>query len=340
MWNELRTLTMADGPSGREDAVRASILSLLPQGVQTKTDALGNLIVFKKGLRRPDQKVVLFAHMDEVGLVITYVCEDGTLKFHALGGVDPDILIGRSVKLESGAYGVIGLKHIHLCNKKEASSVPAIDNLRIDIGARSREEAEKTAVPGDYAVFRSEYTEFGASRIKMKALDDRAGCAILIELLKKELPYDLTCVFTVQEEVGSCGAAAAAVSTDPDIAIVLETTTAGDVCGVTGSERTCAVGAGPVVSYMDRGTVYDHALYRLVTETAEQNHIPCQTKTRIAGGNDAAAIQRAGSGARVAALSVPTRYLHSAVDVMDKTDVESSFRLLEAVLPVLSGESL
>ena len=292
----------------------------------------------KKGAKRPKNKVVLFAHMDEVGLMITYITDDGYLKFDEIGGIDPAVLIGRTVRLECGLVGVIALKALHLCEGDEDKKIPPIRELCIDIGAKDREEAEKYVALGSYAVYRSDYVEFGKSRVKMKALDDRFGCALMMDLIRSDLEYDTTFVFTVQEEVGARGAAAGAFTTTPDIAVILETTTAGDICGVEGDRRACVLGDGPVISYMDRGTVYDHGLYRLAMDTAKEQGIPAQTKTLVAGGNDSSSIQRTGAGSRVLAISAPTRYLHSPVDVLDRNDVENMQKLLKVLLPKLAED--
>ncbi|MBQ8925818.1 MAG: M42 family peptidase, partial [Clostridia bacterium] len=296
------------------------------------------LYVEKKGAKRPKNKVVLFAHMDEVGLMITYITDDGYLKFDEIGGIDPAVLIGRTVRLECGLVGVIALKALHLCEGDEDKKIPPIRELCIDIGAKDREEAEKYVALGSYAVYRSDYVEFGDSLVKMKALDDRFGCALMMDLIRSDLEYDTTFVFTVQEEVGARGAAAGAFTTTPDIAVILETTTAGDICGVEGARRACVLGDGPVISYMDRGTVYDHGLYQLAMDTAKEHGIPAQTKTLVAGGNDSSSIQRTGAGSRVLAISAPTRYLHSPVDVLDKNDVENMQKLLNVLLPKLAED--
>ena len=338
LFEDIRILCELPGVSGREEPVRDFIISQLPEGVSHETDALGNLYVEKKGAKRPKNKVVLFAHMDEVGLMITYITDDGYLKFDEIGGIDPAVLIGRTVRLESGLVGVIALKALHLCEGDEDKKIPPIRELCIDIGAKDREEAEKYVSLGSYAVYRSDYVEFGESRIKMKALDDRFGCALMLDLIRSDLAYDTTFVFTVQEEVGARGAAAGAYTTTPDIAVILETTTAGDICGVEGARRACVLGDGPVISYMDRGTVYDHGLYQLAMDTAKEHGIPAQTKTLVAGGNDSSSIQRTGAGSRVLAISAPTRYLHSPVDVLDKNDVENMQKLLNVLLPKLAED--
>jgi len=339
LFEDIRILCELPGVSGREEPIREYIISQLPEGVSYETDALGNLYVEKKGAKRPKNKVVLFAHMDEVGLMITYITDDGYLKFDEIGGIDPAVLIGRTVRLECGLVGVISLKALHLCEGDEDKKILPIRELCIDIGAKDRAEAEKYVALGSYAVYRSDYVEFGGSRVKMKALDDRFGCALMLDLIRSDLEYDTTFVFTVQEEVGARGAAAGAFTTTPDIAVILETTTAGDICGVEGDRRACVLGDGPVISYMDRGTVYYHGLYRLAMDTAKEQGIPAQTKTLVAGGNDSSSIQRTGAGSRVLAISAPTRYLHSPVDVLDRNDVENMQKLLKVLLPKLAEEA-
>ncbi|MBO7682722.1 MAG: M42 family peptidase, partial [Clostridia bacterium] len=260
LFEDLRILCELPGVSGREEPVRDYIISQLPDDVTYETDALGNLYVEKKGAEPPKNKVALFAHMDEVGLMVTYITDEGYLKFDEVGGIDPAVLIGRTVRLECGLVGVIALKALHLCKGDESKKIPELRDLCIDIGAKDRAEAEQYVSLGSWAVYRSDYVEFGDSRVKMKALDDRIGCALLLDLIRSDLPYDTTFVFTVQEEVGARGAAAAAFKVQPDISVILETTTAGDICGVEGEQRACVLEGGPVVSYMDRVTVYDHAL--------------------------------------------------------------------------------
>ena len=318
------------GVSGREKPVRDYIISRLPKDVSYRVDAIGNLIVSKKGKKTPKNKTMVCAHMDEVGFIITYVTDNGLLKFDTLGGIDESVIIGKSVVLESGAVGVVGLKHIHLCSGDERLKLPEVSKLFIDIGAHSREEALKYVSLGDYAVFNSTAFEFGtaSNQLRAKALDDRLGCAFMLELINSELPYDIDFAFTVQEEVGARGASAATYSINPDCAIIIETTTAGDICGVTGDKRACVLGDGPVISYMDRGTVYDHALYKKAMNLAKTNKIKAQTKTLVAGGNDSQTVQRTGSGTRTLAISIPCRYLHSPSCVINKADVDSMRSLL------------
>ena len=331
--NTIKELCALGGISGREKNVRDFIISKLPPDVSYRVDNLGNLLVSKKGRKTPDNKRMICAHMDEVGLIITDITDSGYLKFACVGGVDEAVLIGRRVLLESGVFGVIGLKHIHLCAGEERQKIPSAELLCIDIGADSKEEAEQYAERGSYALFDSAFTEFGSgnTRVCAKALDDRLGCALMLGLIGSDLEYDTEFAFTVQEEVGARGALTATYAIHPDIAIILETTTAGDICGVEGDRRACVLGEGPVVSYMDRGTVYDHELYKKVFQIARDKNILCQTKTLVAGGNDSSSVQRTGNGVRTIAVSVPCRYLHSPVCVIDKRDIEETRKLVYAL---------
>ncbi|MBQ3841881.1 MAG: M42 family peptidase [Ruminiclostridium sp.] len=309
------------GTSGDEQAVREFITSRLPSDCTVTTDSIGDLIVFRKGAKTPAKKIMYCAHMDEVGFIITYVCDDGRLKFAPVGGISPSVVFGRRVVFANGTVGVIAAKALHQLSSDEKDKQPKIDELTIDIGAENAEEARKYADQGDFCYFMSEYEEFGDGFIKGKALDDRAGCAVMLTMLNGELPYDAYFVFTVQEEIGTRGAQCAAFNVKPDIAVILETTTACDIAGSEDEKEVCRLGEGVVVSYMDRSTIYDRELYRLARKTAENIGVKHQTKSLIAGGNDSGAVHKAVGGVRTAALSVPTRYLHSPSCVMKKEDV-------------------
>lgn len=323
----LKDLCLINGTSGREGAVRDFIVSKIPADCEYEIDRLGNIICHKKGKNRAKNKVMLSAHMDEVSFIITYICDDGMLKFHNVGGIDERVIFGRSVTLESGARGVIGSKAFHQLEGDGRDTLPKIQDMYIDIGARDRKEAEKFVNLGDAAYFDSEYVEFGDGFVKVKAIDDRAGCMILLNMLNSELEYDAEICFVVQEEVGTRGSGVAAFNVAPDYAIVLESTTASDISGVSGNRQVCHLGSGAVVSYMDRGTVYDAELYARAFELAQENGVKIQTKTVVAGGNDAAAIHRSGAGVRTVAVSVPTRYIHSASSVAKLEDIESVEKL-------------
>ena len=322
------------GTSGDEGAVREYIISHLGAHPYT-VDALGNIIVEKKGAAAPKQKIMLAAHMDEVGMIITHIDDDGFLSFAPIGGIDAKALLGKRVRV-NGHLGVIGTAPVHLT--EDESVMPKPEQMHIDIGAADKAEAEAYVSLGDRAVFESDYVPFGDGFIKSKAIDDRFGCALLLELLEKELPYDVTVCFCVMEEIGLKGSGAAANRVKPDIAVVIESTTANDVSGVSGADRVCVLGEGAVVSFMDRATVYDKRLYDIAVQTAKENGIAVQTKTKIAGGNDAGAIQSAADGVRVLALSVPTRNIHSASCVANIKDMQAVADLLEALLARL-GET-
>jgi len=327
------------GVSGWEDPVRERIVSLVQEHCDSlQTDALGNLIAFKKGAQRPKNKLLLSAHMDEVGFIITHIEEDGLLRFANVGGIDTRVVVGKAVEVgPNRLYGAVGSKALHLHTEKEREEVADLEKLFIDIGARSRDEALEHVQPGDRAIFHAPFLQVGDDCVLGRAFDDRAGCALLVKLLQSELPWDCHFAFTVQEETGCTGAAAVGHAVNPDIAIVVESTTASDIGGVSGSKTVSCLGKGPVVSYMDGGTVYDSELYRLAFEVAKEEGIPCQTKSLVAGGNESRSLQTVGTGARVMAVSLPCRYIHSPSNMLHKQDVEDTYRLLQALIRKLGN---
>lgn len=331
----VRYLSALNGASGDETEVREAIIGLLPKNVKYKIDPLGNLIVEKKGKARPKSKLMIDAHMDEVGFIVTHINDDGTLCFDAVGGILPTVVFGRQLKFKNGVIGAVAGVPLHLLKGDEKDSQPKITDLCIDIGAKTKEEAEKLIHLGDCAYFTGEQFDFGDGFMAGKALDDRVGCAVMLELIKGDLPYDCTFSFSVQEEIGTRGAAVSAFSVNPDIAVVLETTTACDISGVKGEKRVCELGKGPVISYMDRRTIYDRELYRLGFDTAKEIGIKCQTKTAVAGGNDSGAIHTAAGGIRTTAVSVPCRYLHSPYCVIKESDMYETLKLTEALIEKL-----
>lgn len=328
----LKELSLINGVSGCEDAVRDRIRAEIEPFAECRVDPMGNLIAFRKGAKSSGKTLMLSAHMDEVGLIIHSIDEDGYLSFSPVGGIDPRVLLGRSVKIgETAVHGVIGASPIHMLTSDERKQSPDFDKLKIEIGAKNREDAEKYVSLGDYACFDSDYVNFGEGFIKGKALDDRAGCAVLIELIKQDLPYDMLFAFTVQEEVGTRGAAAAAFGVRPDYALVVEATTAADIADVPAERQVCALRKGPVISFMDGHTIYDRGLYRLAFQVAEKHGLPCQTKAGISGGNDAGAIHMSREGVRTLAVSLPCRYLHSACCVIHKDDLKNTVELVKAL---------
>ncbi len=333
MLDRLREICMLDGTSGDESAVRGYIMNNITAD-EVSVDNLGNLIVFKKGRKRPKNKIMLAAHMDEVGFMVTDITEDGFLRFGAVGGIDPRVVLGRGVRFKNGALGVVGTKATHQQSAEERKKAPDFSDMYIDIGASDGEAAEKLVSRGDTACFDSDFFSFGDGFVKGKAIDDRAGCLIMMDMINSELEYDMWFAFTVQEEVGTRGAKAASFTVEPDIALVLETTTACDIAGVGGDKRVCQLGKGCVISYMDRSTIYDKELYRLAFETAEKLGVSAQTKTVVAGGNDSGAIHVSRSGVRTCAMSVPCRYLHSPSCVIKMSDLEATKALALAMAEV------
>lgn len=328
----IKELCLLPGISGRENAVRDYIIEQIKDYAEYSIDPLGNLIVFKKGKNPAKNKVMLDAHMDEVGLIVTAITSEGFLRFTKVGGVDSRVILGRTVKVgEKAVNGVIGIKPVHLVDKKEEDSIPKADDLYIDIGAKSREEAMEYVHLGDSVWFESDFVEFGEGFVKAKALDDRAGCAILVEMIKSELEYDMWFSFSVQEEIGTRGAQTVAFTIAPDYAIAVETTTAADISGVKDEKRVCICGKGGTVSFMDRSTLYSKELFDKAFEIAEKNSIPCQPKTMVAGGNDSGAIHKSRGGVRVLTVSIPCRYLHSPSCVIKLDDAKESLRLVKAL---------
>jgi endoglucanase len=324
----LKELCLLGGASGREDAVRGFIIPRLGDASYT-ADALGNLIVDVKGRKRAKNRVMLCAHMDEVGVMVTYVHTNGLLSFCTVGGVRGESLAGKAVVFENGAAGVIGLKPMHLCSPDEREAMPDAEALLIDIGAENRAAAEKIVSLGDTAVFAAGCEALGEHRFLSKAIDDRAGCAVLLDMIRAGVEYDLTVCFCVQEEVGLRGSKAAAYAAAPDFAIVLEATTAADVADAEGPARVCVLGEGPAVSLMDRATVYPPAMYRKIFEIAAENGLKAQPKTMVAGGNDAGSVHVSRAGVPVAAISLPCRYIHSSSSVCDLRDLAAMRVLAE-----------
>lgn len=329
----LESLCLLDGISGDEGAVREYIISQIKDMAEVKVDALGDVIAFCKGMYPAKNRVLVSAHMDEVGMIVTNINSDGTLSFDSVGGVDPRVVFGKRVTVgKNKTLGVIAGTAIHRIPKSERDKTVPFEKLVIDIGCRSAEDAQKLVSQGDSVCFVSQFVQFGDGFVKCKAIDDRVGCAIMIQLIKDRPRYDTYFTFVVQEEIGLRGATVASFSVEPDYAFVLEATTACDIPGYSDDKTVCKLGKGAVVSYMDRHTVYDRELYRLAFETANANGIPIQTKSVIAGGNDAGAIHISRGGVRTAAISLPCRYLHSPSCVIKQSDMQSAYELVKLLL--------
>lgn len=329
----LKKLTETFGVSGYEMPVRRLIeQEISPFCDRVRTDSMGNLIAYRAAAKNSEtaKTVLLSAHMDEVGFIVTGISDEGYLSFESVGGIDPKILISQKVGI-NGISGVISLKAVHLSSKDELKDGVKEEKLYIDIGAASRAEAEEIVMPGDYCEFDSEYVEFG-DMIKAKALDDRVGCAIMIEMLKKPHDVNLYCTFTVQEEVGLRGAAAAVYGLHPDYAVVIESTTCSDMTGTPDNLCVTKSGGGAAISVLDSASHASAEVAKMLTDAARNSGIPYQLKASTAGGNDAGAIYLSNGGIKTASISVPCRYIHSPVCVMNKNDYKSCGDIVAAFL--------
>lgn len=328
----LKELCALHGPSGAEEAVCDYIREqAAPYADEILTDTMGNLMILRKGKRDTGKTVMLAAHMDEVGFLVKRITEEGMVKFGFVGGIDPRVVIGRRV-LFGKTRGVVGIKAVHLTRAAERRTMPRTDDLYIDIGASSKADAEAKVSLGDYGVFDTPFVEFGDGLIKSRAIDDRLGCAVLLTLLKEQPPADTWFCFTVQEEVGTRGAATAAYRLRPDACLVVESTTAADLADVPAHKQVCAVRGGAVLPFMDRGTIYDAGLFEMMRRAADKRGIKWQTKHMVAGGTDAGRIHQSRAGVRVCAVALPTRYIHSPACVGSVEDMEGVLALSRAFL--------
>lgn len=341
----LQKLSNARGVSGDEGEVREILIDAVKAHVdEYRVDTIGNLIALKKakGARKKSAlKVMLAAHMDEVGLLIVHHDSNhhakGHLRFRKVGGIDDRVLLSKVVWVGKDRIpGVIGVKPIHLLKEKEREQVLDFESMTIDIGARSKEEAEGAVQIGDYVTFATEFGEMGDGLVKGKALDDRAGCAVLVEILKRDYPVDLYGVFTVQEEVGARGARVAAYAIEPEVAFALEGTVCDDSPKDKDLSPTTRLGEGPAITIADRSMIADRRLVDLLIQTAKENRIPYQIKQPMVGGTDAGSIRIVREGVPAAAVAVPTRYIHSPVSVLSRKDFEHTIALMTKALPKLS----
>lgn len=337
----LKQLTEASGISGNEKEVRDLIISEIKDHVESfKIDRIGNIIAYKKG-KDTSKKLMVTAHMDEVGLLVTDIDNLGLLKFTTVGGVDKRILVSKPVLVGKDKIdGVIGAKPIHLQKRQEWTRALGIDELYIDIGVKSKEEAEKLVQIGDYVTFKSDYIEFGEDLVKAKALDNRVGCSLLINLIKEVKDISFYGVFTVMEEVGLVGAGPAAYEVDPDISLVLEGTLCYDMPKLDTHLVPTYLNKGPAISLIDRTTVYDRNFREKITSIAEKNNIPYQYRKTSMGGNDSGRIHTTKEGSVTTTISVPCRYIHSPTSVMSKKDYNHTYDLLKAILSEFKKEEL
>lgn len=324
----LKKYSSIASPSGSENAMREAIIEDIKDFAdEIITDNLGNLIVFKKGKKPPLKKVMLDAHMDEIGFMITGIDENGYLLFDNLGGIDGKVLFGKRVKIGK-VYGVIGGAAVHLLDSEQRKKVQKNESLRIDIGAKDKADAESKVKIGDTAVFDTQFKDFGEN-VAARGLDDKVGCAIMVCMIKSDIEYDTWFSFSVQEEIGCRGATVTAYRIAPDCAITVEATTAADIYGVPSDKTVCCVGKGAALSLMDNGTLYDKTLVHSVLENADVSGIKAQAKTAVAGGTNASAIHKSRNGVKTVNLALPCRYIHSAYCVASKSDIENLYLLVK-----------
>jgi endoglucanase len=334
----LRRLSETVAVSGDEGPVRKIILETVkPLADEVTVDTIGNVFAVKHGLPRAP-RVMVTAHMDEIGFMIVGVDGDGLLKFEAVGGVDDRILLGKPVWIgENKIPGAIGMKPIHLIKGSERETVVKLDSLRIDIGATSRDSALRTVKPGDRATFASPFLNLGPT-LRGKAFDNRAGCVVVAEVLRlaKNLPIELIGAFTVQEEVGLRGARVAGFAAKPDAAIIIDATPANDLPPPTDEEENfkynTKLGQGPAIYTHDGSTLHDRRLVRHAVALGEAKGIPFQFRQPGGGGTDAGAIQRSRAGVPVVSVSVPARYIHSPAAIISQDDFRNTIRLVRAAL--------
>jgi putative aminopeptidase FrvX len=323
----LEKLSNAAGPSGFEGEVREIIKEEIMNYVdEIKVDLMGNVIAHKRGR---GIKVLIDAHMDEVGFIITGYNDDGTLRFETLGGINGKVILSKVVLIgKNKINGVIGYKPIHLQNGEERKKNVSANLCCIDIGSNSKDETKKIIKLGEFAVFNMVYGKFGDGLVKGKAFDDRIGCAVAIEILKENYNCDLYVSFNVQEEVGERGTYVSAFNIQPDIGVALEGTICADMPGIPGHLSATEVGKGPALSIMDKTSIFNDDILKAIIKVAEDKDIPYQLRRAIAGGNDAGAILMSGEGAKVATVSVPCRYIHSSVSVASMEDYKNTVRLM------------
>lgn len=340
----LKKLSEAFGPSGYEDSVRDLIREhvsrKIPEGVDVFEDKIGNLYVHFK--REGAPVLMVNAHMDEVGFMVTGITENGYLKFGCIGGMSPIVIGGKRLVSERGVRGVVITKPIHQMNAEERKKPVPVDEMAIDIGATSYEDAKKYADVGDFFVFDSDFVEYGDGYVKSKALDDRHGCAIMCKMIDElkgglNTDYDLWFAFTVREEISYSGARCAAERVRPDLALVIESKAVQDIYGVPDEKKVCILGDGAIISFMDNSTVYDRGFVNRLRGICEENGIKYQINKYISGGNDSANIQKSIGGVKVGLLSAASRYIHSQANVIKYSDLES---ILDIGLMLISNKAL
>jgi putative aminopeptidase FrvX len=320
----VKQLTEAYGPSGREEQIRSVIEGLIRDHVdEMRTDALGNLIALKKGTGG-GKRVLVAAHMDEIGLMVTYVDAKGFLRVSPLGGVFLKCALGQRVVFADGTVGTVAME-----KWLQSNDTPTLDKIFVDVGATSPDEL--TVGIGDAAAFCQPFVDRG-DRLIAKAMDDRACCAIELQALLEmpPSPHDVYFVFTSQEEVGTRGATVAAFALEPDVALSVDVTAVGDTPEA--SPMAVSLGAGPAIKVMDRGMLTHPGVKQWMVDTAEKIGVPYQFEVLMAGSTDASAMQVSRAGVPAGCISLPCRHVHTPSEMVDVKDLRGSVDLLKALL--------
>ena len=334
-----RTCEIAGAPGFEQPIRRLVIDEVAPLVDQLEVDNLGSIVTLKKGSRNPDgKKVMVAAHLDEIGFIVKHIDEQGFVRFHTLGGFDPKTLTAQRVIIhgKQDLAGVMGSKPIHVMTPEERKKTPEITDYFIDLGMKADQVRELVQV-GNPITRERELIEMGDC-VNCKSIDNRVSVFILMETLRQlgEVPYDVYGVFTVQEEVGLRGANVAAHHLNPDFGIGLDTTIAFDVPGAQPHERVTSLGEGAAIKVMDSSTICDYRMVEFMKQTADQNNIKWQLEVLTAGGTDTAGVQRMGKhGAIAGAISIPTRHLHQVIEMANKEDIEACIQLLKASLETI-----
>ncbi|MGB0932963.1 MAG: M42 family metallopeptidase [Lishizhenia sp.] len=326
----------APGAPGFETKIRNLVLEEVKELCdEVEIDNMGNVYAIKRG--KEQKRVMVGAHMDEIGFIVTHIDDKGFIRFHTLGGFDPKTLTAQRVWIhgKKDVMGVMASKPIHVMSPEERNKVAKLKDYFIDTGL-SKEEVEKFVKVGDPITRERGFVEMG-NCVNCKSLDNRLAVFILIETLRnlknKEIPYDLYAVFTVQEEVGIRGANVASMRIKPDFGFGLDTTIAFDLPGAAAHEKITELGKGTAIKIMDAGTICDYRMVEFMKDTANNQAIKWQPEILTAGGTDTSGIQRMTEGGSIAgAISIPTRHLHQVIEMADKDDIQASIDLLTACI--------
>jgi len=335
----LKKISETPGAPGFEQRIRAFVMEeVAPYVDDMYTDAMGNVITIKKG--KADKKVMIAAHLDEIGFIVKHIDEDGFVRFHTLGGFDPKTLTAQRVIIhgKQDIIGVMGSKPIHLMSAEERTKGVDITDYFIDTGM-SKKDVEQYIEVGDAITRERELIQMGDC-VNGKSLDNRVSVYILLEMLRElkdtEVPYDIYGVFSVQEEVGIRGAEVAAHQINPDFGFGLDVTIAFDTPGAAEHEKVTSLGKGTAIKIMDSSTICDYRMVRYLKQTANAHHIKWQPEILTGGGTDTAGIQRKGQNGSIAgALSIPTRHIHQSIEMSNIADIRATIDLLtKAVLDI------